>query len=232
MKIFTSILLLTSLTFALQAQKISHKLDNYDSKEADLVIFSLGMENPVKLGAIDADGNLLANPEQIQLSEFSFELKEMYISELRSVFRFGCGGRDDFGQQGSIPALRGGNIALWIANEWAGSFFLVSDTALKLWLEDEAYNSAVVASYWDIIYVGEDLKLDLSCTNEIGLESGNVEVSYIYNLNLKKGFNWIEYSIEEVYVTNPEEIASFPSKVRVSNISDPGKIKWMVNYFF
>jgi len=232
MKIITTILLTAMLSPALQAQKIGCILDNHNSKSGDVVLFAFGMDNPVKLGSVDAKGTLSVNLQEIQIPELTDEVKEMYFTELRNAFRFGCGGRDDFGKQGTIPALRGGNIALWAGNEWAGSFFLVSDTELKPWLEDESYNSAVKATFWDIIYVEEDVSLNLNCTNEIGLENGNMEVSYIYDLNLKKGFNWIEYSIEEVHNTNPEEIASFPSRVRISNLRDPERMKWIVNYFF
>jgi hypothetical protein len=232
MKIFNAFLFLAMLASSLQAQGISQTLKNHNSKAGDLVLFALGMEAPVKLGTLDAKGMLSVNPEEIKITDLTDELKDMYFTELRNVFRFGCGSRDDFGEQGNIPALRGGNVALWAGNEWAGSFFLVSDTKLKPWLEDEGYNPAVKATFWEIIYVDRDVHINLSCTNETGLESGNVEVRYTYDLNLKKGFNWIEYSIEEVYNTKPQETASFPSKVRISNLSDPERMKWMVNYFF
>lgn len=232
MRILSIIFILALLSPALQAQKISRTLENHNSKTADLVLFGTGMDTPLKLGSIDAKGNLSADLSDIQMSAITDEIKDMYFTELRNVFRFGCGGPDDFGKQGNIPALRGGNIALWDGNEWTGSIFLVSDTALKPWLEDEGYNPAIKATFWDIVYAGEDVKLNLNCNNEIGLESGNVEVSYTYSLDLKKGFNWLEYTIEEVYNTNPEETASFPSKVKISNLSNPERMKWMANYFF
>jgi hypothetical protein len=231
MRILTTLLLLFLLTSA-QAQMINRTLDNYKSNEADLVIFALGMEKPLKIGTVDAKGNLSADISALKMPGLSNELKEMYVPELRNVFMFGCDGRDDFGAHGNIPAVRGGNIALWAGNEWAGSFFLVSDPELKPWLEDEGYNPAIKADFLEIIYVEEDVKLKLNCTNEIYLESGNIEVSYMYDLDLKKGFNWVEYSIEDVYVTNPEVRASFPSKVRIGNLRNPESMKWMVNYFF
>lgn len=226
------ICVLTLLSPALQAQKISRTLENHHSKTADLVLFDTGMDNPLKLGIVDAKGNLSADLSDIQMPAITDELKEMYFTELRDVFMFGCGGGDDFGPQGNIPAFRGGNIALLTNNEWAGSLFLVSDPALKPWLEDGGYNSAVKATFWEIIYVEKDVHLDLNCTNETGLESGSVEVSYSYSLDLKKGFNWVEYSIEQVYDTNPEERASFPSIVTISNLKNPEKMQWLANYFF
>jgi len=231
-KIFSTIILLALLSPALQAQIINRTLENHISKTVDLVLFATGMDNPLKLGTVDAQGMLSVNLEEIQIPELTDEVKDMYFTELRNVFRFGCGGRDDFGKQGNITALRGGNIALLTDNEWAGSLFLVSDPALKPWLEDEGYNSAVRAIFWEIVYVEKDVHLDLNCTNETNLESGSVEASYTYSLDLKKGFNWVEYSIEQVYDTNPEARASFPSRVKISNLKDPEKMQWLANYFF
>jgi hypothetical protein len=135
-------------------------------------------------------------------------------------------------RQGGVPSARGGNVALLVNNERTGSFFLVSDKELKAWLEDPGYNSAVRGLFWDIIYVDADVSINLNCSNGIHLEDGIAEVSYEYNLELKKGFNWVEYSIEDIHVTDPEIMASFPLKVRISNLSDQEKMKWMAEYFF
>jgi hypothetical protein len=68
--------------------------------------------------------------------------------------------------------------------------------------------------------------------NGINLENGIAELSYEYDLELKKGFNRVEYSIEDIHVTDPEIMASFPSKVRISNMSHQDKMKWMAEYLF
>ncbi len=227
-------ILLLSCMFLLttvQAQQINSTLQGYQFRDADLVILPFGMDKPVKIGTIDAQGSLKIDLSDIQLPELSEERKNMYNTDLCFAFSLQCGNPGDFGTLGTMKSIKGGNIALWIKNKWAGTFYLVSDEALQPWLEDEAYNEAVKGSFWSIIYVEEDARIDLNCTNSFYLESGEAEVHYSYNIELKKGFNWIQYNIEEIYQTNPNEKAPFPSKVMVSNLNDPDSIKLIVKYF-
>ena len=232
MKIISTVFLFAVLMSA-QAQKISVNLEDHRSENADLVLFAYGSDNPVKIGTIDVKGNLVADLSKVQLSVLTEDIKEMFTTELRNVFSFNCAGSDDFGKQGSVNSVRGGNIAIWANNEWAGSFFLVSDPELKPWLEDPGYNSAIKGFFWEIVYVDADVSLNFNCSEGVYyMEDSSVEVLYTFNLNLKKGFNWVEYSIEDVFITDPDVRASFPSKVRVSNLQDPGRMKWMANYSF
>lgn len=231
MRIITTFLLLAVLASS-QAQEISRTLENYNYKNADLVIFAYGSDNPVKIGTVDAKGNLKTDLSKVQMPELNTDTKDLFTSELWTSFSFTCGNSNDFGPERAVPALKGGNVALWANNEWTASFFLVSDPELKSWLEDPGYNSAIKAVFWEITYVEKDVSINMVCTNELQMEDSTVELTYTYDLNLKKGFNWVEYTIEDVYVTNPEVMASFPSKVRISNLQDPKRMMWLANYFF
>jgi hypothetical protein len=231
MKLITTLFLLAVLT-STHAQKISRSLQDHNNQEADLVIFAYGSDNPVKIGTVDVQGNLLTDLSTVQMPELTAEIRELFTSQLWLVFAFGCGNGDVFGLQGTVPAVRGGNVALMADNEWTGSFFIVSDQELKPWMADPGYNSAVRGQFWDIIYVDADVSINITCQNEIHLETGIAEASYTYDLDLRRGFNWVEYSIEDIHVTDPEVMASFPSKVKISNMTDQGKMKWMADYFF
>lgn len=230
MKLITTVFLLAVLT-SINAQKISRSLQDHNSRHSDLVLFAYGSDNPVKIGTVDVQGNLLTDLSEVQMPQLTAEIRELFTSELWLVFAFGCGNRDDFGQHGTVPAVRGGNVALLADKEWTGSFFIASDQELKPWMADPAYNSAVRGQFWDVIYVDADVSINITCQNEIHLDRGIAEASYTYDLDLKKGFNWVEYSIEDIHVTDPEVMASFPSKVRISNMTDQGKMKWLADYF-
>lgn len=100
------------------------------------------------------------------------------------------------------------------------------------WLEDDGYNNAVAGSFYEVLYLNEDLTLDFTCESQIYVdENTNADVTYIFDIALKKGFNWIQYDIEEVYETNPDIRASFPSKVTIRNLQDPAKMKWIGKYY-
>jgi len=231
MRLITTLLLIATL-ISVYAQHISRSLDDHKSLAADLVIFAFGSDNPVKIGTLDTNGNFRSDLSQVLLPEMTADTRKMFIAELRNVFYFGCGNSNEFDQHGVVPSVRGGNVALLVNNEWTGSFFLVSDQELKLWLEDPGYNSAVRGLFWDKVYVDADVSINMNCRNEIHLEDDIAEVSYEYNLDLKKGFNWVEYSIEDIHVMDPEIMAYFPSKVRISNLGDQDKMKCMAVYFF
>lgn len=232
MKLALTLLFLSALTF-LQAQQIENTLTDYNMKEADVVIFSFGMDNPIKIGQVDQSGKLSVNLSEVKLPEISEANKSIFMSELMYAFSVSCGGRGDFGDKAEVPAAQGGYIALWANNEWSASIFPVSDEALQPWLEDEGYNNAIEAIFYGIIYIEEETSLNFSCKNAAYANDVNeIEINYTFNIDLKKGFNWVQYTIEEVYETDPNIRASFPTKIKISNLQDPDQMNWIPKYFF
>ena len=62
-------------------------------------------------------------------------------------------------------------------------------------------------------------------------DNGDAQIVYNYNLNLKAGFNFIEYKIESIYKTDPNIMASFPDKVRVTDVKGIPNCRWIGKYF-
>jgi hypothetical protein len=63
------------------------------------------------------------------------------------------------------------------------------------------------------------------------LSTENVELANNFNLKLKKGFNLIQYKVDEIHKTEPNETSSIPTKIQITNPLDDKEIKWMVKYF-
>ena len=63
------------------------------------------------------------------------------------------------------------------------------------------------------------------------LDNAEAIITYNYNLNLKAGFNFIEYKIESIYKTDPNIMASFPDKVSITNVEEVPNCKWIAKYF-
>ena len=58
-----------------------------------------------------------------------------------------------------------------------------------------------------------------------------VEATYDYQLELEAGLNFIAYSIEEIYETNPKVTSFKPSRVTVKNIREGlDGIQWFAKY--
>ncbi len=154
------------------------------------------------------------------------------MGDLYYSFQFPCDNADQFGMGSDEPSARVDYIRLFIKDQWTGTAFLVSDENLIPWLEDKYYNDAIPGSFYEVVYVGKDMLANTTCMSERYVSDElTVNVEYNYELSLKKGFNWIEYVIEEVSVTNSEEIAEFPVKVKIQNPSDPSKIRWIGKYY-
>ncbi len=214
------------------AQEIKGKIENHPNSQMELVLMLFGMENPISIGTIDKKGQFTASLDNISLDDISAENKSMFIGELYFSFFFSCNDREAFGENFDKPAVRQDYVRMTNKGEWAGTVFLVSDEGLRPWLEDSGYNNAIEGSFYEVLYVEEDLSIKMTCASNVyAADDVEVETEYSFDIDLKKGFNWVEYTINEVYETDPDIRASFPSKVKIQNLQDPSKMKWIGIYY-
>nr|MBI1232103.1 hypothetical protein [Cytophagales bacterium] len=226
------ILCMTCLPFLTKAQEITGKIQNHGKTEMDMVLMLFGMDNPISIGKVDKKGVFTANLENLSIATIPEDSRSMSMGPLYFSFYFSCNGSDAFGEHAEKPAARQDFVRLTNKGEWAGTAFLVSDESLIPWIEDSGYNNAVEGSFYEIIYVEEDVTLSMTCSSSVyASDNEEVPTEYIFDIELKKGFNWIEYIIEQVYETNPDIRASFPSKVKITNLKDPSKMKWVGTYY-
>lgn len=224
-------LLLAFVAVWSQAQQFSGKISDFVLETADVVIFPFGMDFPVKIGTVDKQGNVNMNMDAADLSQIPADTKDLFLGRVAENFFANCDNPDALQIPDGIKALKCGMPALWCNNQWAGSFYLVSDEKLQPWIEDRYYMEPVKASFYEILYVDHDLSLTSSCTTTYNLSTGNVESVNNFNLKLKKGFNLIQYKIDEIHKTDPNETSSLPTKIQITNPQDDKEIKWMVKYF-
>lgn len=221
----------TLIYFFANGQEIKGNIKNHESSEMDLVLMLFGMDNPIPIGTVQKNGQFTVNLENVSLENISVENKSMYIGDLYFNFFFSCGDYNAFGENYNKQAVRQDFIRMTSKGEWSGSVFLVSDENLRPWLEDPGYNNAVKGSFYEVIYLEDDANVKMECTNEVYItDEDKVETTYKFDLDLKKGFNWVQYTIEEVQDTDPNIRASFPSKVTISNLKDPSKMLWVGKY--
>jgi hypothetical protein len=212
------------------SQEIAGKVENHRKSKMDITIMAFGADNPIVVGKVDEKANFSVNLDMATVSESQGSDENMGL--LYWSFYFKCMDSNKFEAYKEMGAMRDDYLRLVYKNDWAGTLFLVSDPTLIPWLEDGGYNNAVVGSFYEVLYVREDITLDFTCENQIPAdENTTADVAYVFDIELKKGFNWIQYDIEEVYETNPDIRASFPSKVRIRNMQDPLKLKCIGKYY-
>lgn len=226
------ILCLICFVFCANAQEITGKIQNHKKTEMDMVLMLFGMDNPISIGTVDKKGQFKANLSNLTIDQIPDENRSMSMGDLYFNFYFNCNDRGAFGENFDKLAARQDFVRLTTKGNWAGTVFLVSDEKLIPWIEDDGYNNAVNGSFYEIMYVEEDMTINMTCNSSVyAADNEEVPTEYIFDIELIKGFNWVEYNINEVYKTDPNIRASFPSKVTISNLKDPSKMRWIGTYY-
>lgn len=217
-------------------QQITGKVEStsYNKAPMDIVLFMFGMDDPVKVGNVDNNGNIsLSFPSELP-GNIPSDIKEMFLVSLTDAFHFSCLDRSIFSDDVlQATAYRGGYLSLSTVDEpWVGGLLPVSDTLLTEWLEDPHYNSPIISSFYEVVYSNQDINFTTICKADISHAEKQVPVEYHYSLQLKQGFNVIEYKIESIFSNVSEEYPSVPSVVTITNLGDSGEIKWVGKYFY
>ncbi|WP_418502421.1 hypothetical protein [Flagellimonas sp.] len=230
-KLFT---LLTLLLCTLGgAQTLTGKLVNplKGMKGMDIAIWPLGLDRSIFIGQLKADGTLEFTfpPKDSFLSKN--EEQQMVVSDVKYALAFNCLGQGE-AMYPEIMAARINPISLWYKGRYAGVLFPVTSEDMIPWLEDEAYNNPEKGTFYELIYVDQATTLTMQCTTTYQFSGDVVEATYDYQLELEAGLNFIAYTIEEIFETDPKITSFKPSKVTVKNIREGlDGIQWFAKYF-
>lgn len=212
------------------------KLDDYpfESLEVNVVTFPFGMDNPIKIGTMSQSGDInFEFPKE--LPKISKEVEENFMLDVISTIFNECdNGREMVSENENGSSFKAEILSLSTnENPYAGIIRAVSVDALVPWMEDPGYEEPVLGSYFELIYVASDFQYDGKCTQTRSSMSDDpdMEITYSFNLNLKAGFNFIEYKIESIYKTDPNVMASFPDKVSITSVDGIPNCKWVGKYF-
>jgi len=233
-------ILLLSIEFLIAQNH--NTLENYPLKAADLVLFTFGMDNPISIGSITDSGELDFNfPNDVNF--ISEETKSNFMSNAAFTLFGKCDtSYDILSEEENSKAVNAGYISLSTKeNPYSGLLFMVTDEMLVPYLEDTYSNNAIIGSYFELIYIESDFKYQGECISTVtNTETDTIETQYSYDLELKAGFNFIEYKIENVKehkVPSMYEEGVFdniikPSTIKVSSTqSVPQNTKWIGKYF-
>ncbi|WP_339664383.1 hypothetical protein [Maribacter arcticus] len=237
-----SLLLILLLSFEGIIAQTQSKVDNYPLKASDLVLFSFGMDNPLSIGTISDSGELdFKFPENLNF--ITDEMKSNFMSDTAFTLFSKCDNSYDIlTEEQNSKAVNAGYISLSTKeNPYSGLLFMVTDEKLVPWLEAYGDINAVLGSYFELVYMESDFNYQGECISTVTyIENDPVETVYTYNLQLKAGFNFIEYKIESVKehkVPSMYEEGVFdniikPSTIKVlSTQSVPQNTKWIGKYF-
>ena len=218
-----SILFLVACAFQAGMAQTNHTVEDYPLKAMDLVLFSFGMDNPLNIGTISDSGEIALTFPQ-DLNFITDEIKANYMSDTAFTLFSKCDNSYDIlSENKNIKASSGGYISLSTKeNPYSGLLFMVTDENLVPWLESYGDIDAVLGSYFELLYVESDFDYQGACTSTVTYTENNpVETQYAYDLQLKAGFNFIEYKIESV---TEQKIPSMYEENVFDKIKKPSKI--------
>jgi len=237
-----SVLFLMAFAFQISTAQTNPIVESYPLKAMDLVLFAFGMDNPLKIGTISDSGELdIKLPEDLNF--ITDEAKANSMSDTAFTLFSKCDNSYDIlSEEENSKAINAGYISLSTKeNPYSGLLFMVTDEDIVPWLEAYGAIDAVLGSYFELVYMESDFNYKGECTSTITyVENDPVETIYTYDLNLKAGFNFIEYKIESaieheipsMYEENVFEKIDKPSLIKVtSSQSTPPNTKWIGKYF-
>jgi len=234
MKKLNVLLVFVFFTFQIQFAQTQYKIENNPTNAMDIIINPFGMENPITIGTLSKSGDIQIDFPK-ELKNISKDDKESMSSELWYTLFSNCNNASEMvAEKDNIFSFKAGNLSLSNKdNPYAGVIFTVSNEDLIPWIEDPGYMEPVLESYFELIYVAKPFQYQGSCESGRMLDDyKEIEITYNFNLNLKAGFNFIEYKIESIYKTDPDVMASFPDKVTITNTEGIPDCKWIANYFY
>lgn len=237
-----TILFLMACAFQISIAQTNQIVENYPLKAMDLVLYSFGMDNPVPVGSITDSGNLNLNfPKNLDF--ISNEVKTNFLSDAAFTLFSKCDNSYNIlPEEQNSKAINVGYISLSTKeNPYAGLLFMVTDKNMVPWLESYGDKNAILGSYFELVYIESDFNYIGECTSTISsTEDDTIVTNYSYDLQLKAGFNFIEYQIQSImehevpsmYEENVFEKINKPSTIIVtSSQSTPPNTKWVGKYF-
>ncbi|MBD1261595.1 hypothetical protein HZY62_13405 [Maribacter polysiphoniae] len=237
-----SVMFLVACAFQFGMAQTNNTVEDFPLRATDLVLFSFGMDNPLTIGTISDSGEITFNFPK-DLNAITDDVKANFMSDTAFTLFSKCDNSYDMlSEDENGKAVNAGQISLSTKeNPYSGLLSMVTDEALVPWLEDTYSNNAVTGSYFELVYMESDFNYQGECTSTVSnTENDTIITTYSYDLQLKAGFNFIEYKIESVLehaIPSMYEEGVFdnimkPSKIKVTSTqSVPPTIKWIGKYF-
>lgn len=188
----------------------------------DIAIIPFGSGYPINVGTL-SEGKLEVDLSDIKINTISNTTIEEHLGHIGERLTFSCPNFTDE----KIDIAQSGSFVLIQDEMITADLFPVSDIRLENWLFSGGHEAPLKASYYELLYTDTGFSLTTQCDNS-SKGTNEKDQHFTFDLDLKKGFNLIEYHIEETAL--PKDINDFviPSKVTITNKNiDYKNIQWV-----
>ena len=207
------------------------RIENYAKGELDIVVLPFGMENPIYVGKILADGSISFNWDT---KIDNIKAKEFFMSSVENALSISLCNSKEPAQIKNQPKLATvSGLVLYKNGRLVGSLFPATKDKIRDNGGSNRRTSLVLGSFISYYYSDGDIQFKTECTQN--LKYGDLydflEVTS-YNVHFKEGWNMVLNTLSEKEDWNYEESSgSLPktlSKISITQI--PENIEWFAHY--
>ena len=217
-------------------------VEDYPLKAMKVIAVPFSNEFPITIGTISDSGELTLDFPKDLKSIFGKKLENSWANAASVFFQKCDNGYDILSEVKNPRAVNVDGISLSTKkNQYSGFIYMVSDANMVPYLEAYGNTDAILGSYFELVYIESDFNYQGECTSTVStIENDTLEALYTYDLQLKAGFNFVEYKIESVeehmvpslYAENEFVKMSRPSKITItSSQTTVPNTKWIGRYF-
>jgi hypothetical protein len=236
----TNIILIVCLLFGISVQSqnlIEARLENWEYGEADIGVIDFITGDAHKFGSIGEDGNIQITLEANFLQKMKDQIgKEQekapkgWKASLKNVSgTFDCF-LDDLtytNEEANLSSLPKLLVVYRDKKEVLGELMAASNQQVANYFFSYGDLNCETGKYLEWTYLDEPAKVEGTCstTNFTQIQDESFEATRDYSLDLKEGWNLIEYQITEVFEGADGKVQPKTTKIQsIENI--PSDINW------
>ncbi len=224
------LLILVQLQFCI-AQK-TPKIEDYSKGELEIKVTPFGLENPIHVGKITADGSIHFNWNN-DIS--SIKDPEFFMSTIKNTVGMTfCNDKEIDQNNEDAKSLNSNDLFLYKDGQQVGALMAGTEKGIEDNKGSNRSASLILGSTISWVYADSDVIFNGKCS--VNFEQENVynfkEVTR-YSLHLKKGWNMILNTlVEKEDWKNGTELGSLPKTMTKTSITEiPNTMNWYLNYW-
>lgn len=230
--LFLFVFMLFQSAIAQETETILPKIENYTKGELEIKVAPFGLENPIAVGKITADGTVHLNWNS-DIS--SIKDSELYMGSIKGALGMSyCNDETVEQSNEEAKAVDVGNLSLYKYGQQVGALFPATQKEME---ENNGMNRSsgmVLGSTLSWFYSDSDVLFKGTCS--VNANRNNMydfkEVKN-YTTDFKKGWNMVLYTlIEKEDWKNETAKGSLPKTITKTSITKiPSTINWYLNYW-
>jgi len=221
-------IILFQLCNAQQLQTVLPKIENYTKGELEIKVAPFGLEHPISVGKITADGTIHFNWPALDLNKI--EDSDLYKTPIKQFIGGSfCKDPNAVITNKNVKPVKVEYLYLHKYNQVVG--YIVPSTQIAL--QGQGHNKEQLGStlYW--VYSENETSAKASCSKNKRWEGAyDFNETTVYDFQFKKGWNLVSYTLKEIEEwDNGKKKGSLPKTKMVQSVAKiPSNIHWNLNY--